>query len=468
MTFALQSIAMTLLSLSTETLRSTTRRTRMLASLAACLCLIGPAFAQPAAPESRAAAAQGYALGPQDRVRITIVEWVAGNGEIRSPINGEYTIGPTGRLSLPLLGDVPAASLEPGALAAEVSTRLQAKLGLSEAPVTSIEIVQFRPIFVMGDVERPGEFPFRPGLSVLRATALAGGYVRPTAGAMAQAEREAEQAGIEERAVRARLVAVKAKQARAAAELADSDRIVFPQELLDRKSETSVADLMRLEEALFDARRATFASNASAQANLLDLFAKEIVSLQGQTASLKRHEETTQRQGDNLRSLQARGLATLGREFDIDRLLAEVEIRKQDVESRIIRLEQERVRTGDSMQKAKAQRRQEAATEMQALRSEEGELMQRLSSLQRIQAEAAQTAGQGQARFSVFRQSAAGEETETPVSFTTPLQPGDVLLVRVGKAKTSSAAELAAPGRASLARSGDAPSPIASREANVQ
>ena len=74
------------------------------------LLLAGPA----------AAAVDGYTLGPQDKVRITVVEWFTGTGELRSPVNGEYSVGPAGALSLPLIGDVSALGMQVSALADEI------------------------------------------------------------------------------------------------------------------------------------------------------------------------------------------------------------------------------------------------------------------------------------------------------------------------------------------------------------
>ena len=51
-----------------------------------------PAFAEDA----------GYQLGPQDKVRVSVIEWFNGTGELRSPVNGEYTVSPNGFVSLPL------------------------------------------------------------------------------------------------------------------------------------------------------------------------------------------------------------------------------------------------------------------------------------------------------------------------------------------------------------------------------
>ena len=63
-------------------------------------------------------------------------------------------------------------------MASEIADRLKERIGLVESPDVSIEIIQFRPFYVVGHVEHPGEYPYRPGMNVLQALAIAGGDVR--------------------------------------------------------------------------------------------------------------------------------------------------------------------------------------------------------------------------------------------------------------------------------------------------
>src|SRR4051812_11516624 len=123
-------------------LKSPGRVGAMLGRIRAWACVAGAALLSHGAA---LAGSLGYELGPQDKIRVSVIEWFTGAGELRSPINGEYMVSPNGLISLPLVGDVKALGLEPSALATQVSEKLQAKLSLSERPITSIEIVQFRP-----------------------------------------------------------------------------------------------------------------------------------------------------------------------------------------------------------------------------------------------------------------------------------------------------------------------------------
>jgi polysaccharide biosynthesis/export protein len=108
-----------------------------------------------------------YRLGPGDQVRIITV------GE--DTLTGEFRVDDSGRIAVPMLGAVPAAGLNPEALGRAVGAALDRK-GLMRAPSVSVEVIRYRPIFVLGEVSKPGEFDYQPGMTLLSAVALAGGF----------------------------------------------------------------------------------------------------------------------------------------------------------------------------------------------------------------------------------------------------------------------------------------------------
>lgn len=107
-----------------------------------------------------------YQLGTGDRLRVTVF------GE--ASLTGEYAVGASGALSLPLIGDVPALGLSPADLERAITTRYAA--GFLNQPRVSIEVLTYRPFFILGEVNKPGEYPYSSGLTVLNAVALAGGF----------------------------------------------------------------------------------------------------------------------------------------------------------------------------------------------------------------------------------------------------------------------------------------------------
>ncbi|HEY1933485.1 MAG TPA: polysaccharide biosynthesis/export family protein [Acetobacteraceae bacterium] len=108
-----------------------------------------------------------YRLGAGDSVRLTVF------GE--DQLTGEYRVGDSGSIAVPLLGEVRAAGLTPVALQRLVTAALTRDKLLRDPSVVA-EVTAYRPIFVLGEVNKPGEFPYQPGMTVVTAAAVAGGF----------------------------------------------------------------------------------------------------------------------------------------------------------------------------------------------------------------------------------------------------------------------------------------------------
>ena len=115
---------------------------------------------------SSAPAAYVYRLGPDDRVRITVY------GE--PTLSGEYAVNTEGRISFPLVGMVKAEGLTLSDLVAELTTALDASF--YKNPHLVVDMVAYRPIYVLGEVNKAGQYPFQSGMTVLAAIAAAGGF----------------------------------------------------------------------------------------------------------------------------------------------------------------------------------------------------------------------------------------------------------------------------------------------------
>jgi protein involved in polysaccharide export with SLBB domain len=104
-------------------------------------------------------------LAAGDKLRITVF------GEDK--LTGDYQVDAGGSVSMPLAGTVPAAGLTK----LELERRLSGKLsgGYLKNPKVTVEITSSRPFYILGEVERPGEYPYRAGLNIVSAVAIAGG-----------------------------------------------------------------------------------------------------------------------------------------------------------------------------------------------------------------------------------------------------------------------------------------------------
>lgn len=113
-----------------------------------------------------AASADRYVLGPNDRIRLKVY------GE--PDITGEYEINSGGQVSIPLAGHIKAAGATTPQLERLIASAL-AK-GIVRDPRVNVEIAQYRPYYILGEVKKSGEYPYRLGLTVMDAVASAGGF----------------------------------------------------------------------------------------------------------------------------------------------------------------------------------------------------------------------------------------------------------------------------------------------------
>jgi protein involved in polysaccharide export with SLBB domain len=105
-------------------------------------------------------------------------------------INGEYTVNAGGKISVPLIGEVQASDTTTVELADVLAKRLQQRLNIAQTLNASIEIIKFRPFYIVGDVSNSGEYPFRPGMTVIQALSIAGGLPRSHAVDVHQIDRD--------------------------------------------------------------------------------------------------------------------------------------------------------------------------------------------------------------------------------------------------------------------------------------
>ena len=148
-------------------------RALFMLALAACLTigvLSGVARAQQPAigdtPVTAAAQSMDYLLGPGDKVRVTVF------GE--ESLSGEFFVTGSGLMSLPLIGELKAGGMTVGQFQSAVQEKL--KDGYLKDPRVSAEVLTFRPFYILGEVEKPGTYPYTSGLTVLNAVATAGGF----------------------------------------------------------------------------------------------------------------------------------------------------------------------------------------------------------------------------------------------------------------------------------------------------
>jgi polysaccharide export outer membrane protein len=104
-------------------------------------------------------------LAPGDKIRVIVF------GEDK--LSGDYQLDSSGAVSLPLAGTVEAAGLTKPELEQALTAKLKSEY--LRNPRVTVDVLSFRPFYVLGEVRNPGEFAYRSGLNVLSAIAIAGG-----------------------------------------------------------------------------------------------------------------------------------------------------------------------------------------------------------------------------------------------------------------------------------------------------
>jgi polysaccharide export outer membrane protein len=89
-------------------------------------------------------------------------------------LSGEFVVNSNGAIAVPLIGDVVATNRTATELSLEITARLSQ--GYLRDPRVSIDVVNFRPFYILGEVNKPGEYPYSNGLTVLNAVATAQGF----------------------------------------------------------------------------------------------------------------------------------------------------------------------------------------------------------------------------------------------------------------------------------------------------
>src|SRR5215469_3651098 len=90
------------------------------------------------------ARADPYRLGVQDKVRIKVIDWRAAKGEYQEwdALADDYAVNPSGAVSLPLIGEIPAEGRTSDELARAITEAIQQRSGVLNRPGASVEVIK--------------------------------------------------------------------------------------------------------------------------------------------------------------------------------------------------------------------------------------------------------------------------------------------------------------------------------------
>lgn len=390
--------------------------------------------------------ASAYRLGPQDKVRIKVFAWRPSIDEVYEwkALNDVYSVGATGDISLPLIGDVAVGGLSLPEVSAAISGQMKSGLGLVEAPQASVEIVEFRPFYITGTVQKPGEYAFRPGLTIIKAISLAGGMLRLNELDSLRLDRDTISTAGERSVNVAELNALIARRARLEAESNGASIVARPAEFSDAATPQESHELLIGEQQIFDARLVSYNMK-------LEQFARNKEMLQHQLQDISTHMSRVNKQvqisNDDLKrfdEMLSRKLTTNTRRAEIARVVMQVEDDRVRLKATETGVQRDLIKADMELQDLRDNRIGQAIVEMRAAQARIDGLSRRVRTADRIVNEASalrlasfEEGGEEKAamKFTIIR----GTE-EFDASETTVLQPGDTVKVANANRGTAPAA----------------------------
>ena len=408
---------------------------RLALALALCSTILAGVGPSAMAQDSR------YKLGVQDRVRVHVHEWPA--------LTGEFTVNANGDVTLPLIGQLRAAGLETSELAAAIGARLRTKVELMQAPDTAVDVVQYRPFYILGYVDRPGEYAYRPGMLVLNAVSIGGGMYRPARGSGSDwgLQRDAITARGDVRVIAVRRQELEARRVRLEAEVQASES--FPPIPADVSPD--MRRVLEEEKALFQSRLDRVNNQVESFTNTIELLEREIVAVQGQIAANQRQRDSVVRELEDTRTMVSRGLAPAPRVLPLERTVSQLESEQKAMETTILRARQQINLTKAQISSVRDERRALAAADLLSLRVQAQELTERYNTLVRVMADSSDLIEVGDEReaaeqlvlpaYAIVRVE-NGQVVERTATETTRVQPGDIIKVTRVQARPATSRRL--------------------------
>ncbi len=389
-------------------------------------------------------------IAPETKLRVSVAQWMPTKGQYEqwTALGGEFVVTQDGALVLPVVGSVLVGELDPAALASEIAGRLQSTMGLASAPVTTVEVVEYPPIYVVGDVEKPGEYRFRAGLTALQALALGGGSHRAVDDRK-RSEEEIRIAG-ELRGIAADAMRSKARIARLEAEMS-GDAEFSTLGGSDGSHDKAMAEILAQERVLFLAKAKEIERQTKSLSELRELYGREIEVLEQKVTSSEESIKSAEEEMAGVSVLVDKGIAVASRKSDLQRALAGYRADRLDQMTAIMRARQGYAEATRNIEGLRDRHRTEVAAELQQERARLEQLLLKEEISRKMLFEALGSAeGSEDAAadrppaFAIVRRE-GGEPRESPALETTPLEPGDVVKVKISTPARRSASSSPSP-----------------------
>jgi protein involved in polysaccharide export with SLBB domain len=299
----------------------------------------------------------------------------------RPDISGEYLVQAEGVISIPLLGSFRAEGRTISKLSDEIQ---KAFLRNQDQPYQLvIEVTEWRPIYIMGLVDKPGQYPFKPGLTALQAMALAGGLFRPTTngvflGVVRESERIAE--------AKSQLARAVAQRTRLETELAnDFVTSSAPGQTTSNKKgyeNPAIADQAHV----LAWTQETLAAKLDSKGKEISLSSNEVNSYKRQLEEISEQIRLTKAMLAESQALVDRGLTPRLRIMEIQRIVAGLQAEREQVNAQLARAERSRIQASQEVKTLTLDRKLQAQQELEVINDKIATLQAELRTAQFVTA----------------------------------------------------------------------------------
>jgi polysaccharide biosynthesis/export protein ExoF len=376
------------------------------------------------------ARAADYIVRPDDKLKVRIFQY--------PELSGEYTVDENGKIVIPEIGDIPVNGLSTNEVTNQITERI-VQAGLSNKPGTSVEVLQSQPVYVLGDVQKPGEYAFHPGISVLQVVSLAGGWLRFNDPGLVSIENNVIAAQGELRKLTRQRFQIIARRARLNAEIAMNPAVKFPDEIV-RQAEKDVAlsQLLDEERSLLNIDIESTKKEFESIDQTRYLYQQEIEAVSLQITANQSQYDSVEQELGSLKPLSKEGLVTASRLMDLKRLQAQIEMNGQGFQTLILRAREAITQLDQRKFDLQSKQHENLMSELEQTRIDLDGIAIRIDTNQKLLVEArlatpdlvADSEGLADTRNLTIIRVEKGKTQSIEANENTELLPGDVLKVR--------------------------------------
>ncbi|WP_199085313.1 polysaccharide biosynthesis/export family protein [Bosea sp. ASV33] len=375
-------------------------------------------------------ATSDYIVRADDKLKIKVFQY--------PELSGDYKVRANGTISIAPIGDIPVTGLSTKEIATQISERF-VRSGISDKPGTSVEVLETRPVYVLGDVQKPGEYQFRPGMTVLQVVSLAGGWLRFNDPALMRLDRDSITISGEMRNLVRRYYELTARRARLNAELAMRTDIQFSNDLVLRSQvDPAVRQLIDEERSLLNIHVDALKTQIDSLEQNRGLYEREIDAIKRQIEANKVQSASVERELVEVRNLVKRGLTTISRLANLERMQAQLEMNEQGFQTLILRSRQNITQADQRIFDLKSQRNAAVTAEVQKVRMDIDDVSVRFDTNRSLLVEAKVTVpalvgvsdGAVETKSLVVVRMLDGKTQTIDATENTELLPGDVLRIQ--------------------------------------